>query len=52
VAGVIAAARDGKANIGVAYDAQLVSLYNSAIISPSCRPKSPTPSATPRASMC
>jgi subtilisin-like proprotein convertase family protein len=28
VAGVIAAARDGKATVGVAYDAQLVSIYS------------------------
>lgn len=34
VAGVIAAARDGKGTVGVAYDAQLVSLYTSDQITP------------------
>jgi subtilisin-like proprotein convertase family protein/subtilisin family serine protease len=34
VAGVIAAARDGHGTVGVAYDAQLVSLYTSAAITP------------------
>lgn len=34
VAGVIAAARDGQGTVGVAYDAQLVSLYSSSKITP------------------
>lgn len=34
VAGVIAAAKDGKGIVGVAYDAQLVSLYTPSVFSP------------------